>query len=82
VCRDAPDQAVFSERERLLLRMCDALHARARIDDELWAALAAEWRPDQRIELVVLAGFYHTISFAANALALPPEAFAARFPEG
>jgi alkylhydroperoxidase family enzyme len=70
----------FSPREQLLIAMCDQLHATSQLDDELWTRLAAEWSPAQLVELVVLAGFYHVIAFAANAFRLEPEPFAARFP--
>ena len=72
----------FAPRERLLISLCDQLHATSSIDDDLWAKLAAEWSPAQLVELVVLAGFYHTISFAVNAFALAPEPFAARWSQG
>jgi alkylhydroperoxidase family enzyme len=73
---------VFSPREQLLLCMCDELHATSTLGNELWEKLAAEWSSEQLIELVVLAGFYHLISFATNAFALPLEPFAARLPRG
>jgi alkylhydroperoxidase family enzyme len=79
LCTDDPDATVFNARERLLLRLCDELHATASVGDALWAALAREWSPEQLVELVVLAGQYHTISFATNALRLPLEVFGARF---
>jgi alkylhydroperoxidase family enzyme len=78
LCSDDPGDA-FGPRERLLLSMCDRLHADAGIDDALWAALAREWTPEQLVELVMVAGFYHMIAFATNALRLPLEPFAARF---
>jgi hypothetical protein len=71
---------VFGAREQLLLRMCDELHDTSTIGDVLWAALACEWSPEQQVELIALAGYYHTIAFATNALRLPLEPFAARFP--
>jgi alkylhydroperoxidase family enzyme len=80
LCCDDPGATVFSPRERLLLRLCDQLHATATVEDDLWKALAAEYRAEQLVELVVLAGLYHAISFATNALAIPLEPFAARFP--
>jgi alkylhydroperoxidase family enzyme len=80
LCAHDPDSTAFGARERLLLRLCDELHASATVSDALWAQLAAEWSPEQLVELVVLAGYYHAISFATNALRLPLEAFAARFP--
>jgi len=79
LCQSPLPDGAFSPRERLLIRLCDALHATSRIDDELWAALAAEWRPEQLVELVVLAGYYHTIAFVVNAFAIAPEPGTARF---
>ena len=80
LCAEDPAATVFSPRDQLLLRLCDALHATAQVSDELWAQLAAGWAPAQLIELIVLAGYYHAIAFATNALRLPLEPFAARFP--
>lgn len=80
LCAEDPEATAFAPRERLLLRLCDELHATATIGDELWTALAREYTPEQRIELVVLAGQYHLIAFATNALRLDGEPFAARFP--
>ena len=78
----APDPATtpFSPRERLLLRLVDELHDTARVSDALWNELAAAWSPEQLVELIALAGFYHMISFLANGLRIPAESFAARFP--
>lgn len=80
LCADDASATVFAPKERLLLRLCDELHATANVSDELWTALAREWSPEQLVELVVLAGYYHAISFATNALRLPREPFGARFP--
>jgi len=70
----------FPARERLLIRLVDALHDEARVSDALWTALREEWSKAQLVELVALAGFYHLISFMTNALRIPPEPYAARFP--
>jgi len=80
ICSDDPDTTVFAPREKLLLRLCDELHATATVGEALWRELASEYSPEQLIELVVLAGLYHVISFATNAFALPLEPFGARFP--
>jgi 4-carboxymuconolactone decarboxylase len=77
----AADDAAWTSRDRLLIRMSDALHDRAAIADDLWAALAAEWSIEQLIELIVVAGFYHTVSFVVNATGVAAEPFAARFPD-
>ena len=80
LCAGDPAATVFSDREKLLLRLCDELHSEATVSDALWSELAREYTRDQLIELVVLAGLYHVISFATNAFRLAPEPFAARFP--
>jgi alkylhydroperoxidase family enzyme len=72
--------ACWTPREALLIAFCDAVHARAEIDDALWARLADAFREDARIELMMLAGFYRTVSLLANGLRLELEAFAASFP--
>lgn len=79
LCAEDPRATVFGPRERLLLRLCDELHATATISDALWAELAANWSPEQLVELVVLAGYYHAIAFATNALRVPLEPFGVRF---
>jgi alkylhydroperoxidase family enzyme len=79
LCAADPEATAFSPRERLLLCLCDELHATANVSDDLWTRLAAEWSPEQLVELVVLAGYYHAIAFVTNALRLPLEPFAARF---
>ena len=79
LCAEDPRTTVFAPRERLLLQLCDELHATANVSDALWTALAKEWSPEQLVELVVLAGYYHLIAFATNALRLPLEPSGARF---
>ncbi|MCP3143052.1 carboxymuconolactone decarboxylase family protein [Pyxidicoccus xibeiensis] len=80
LCTDDPEATPFSPRERLLLRLCDELHTSATVSEALWAELAKEWTAAQLLELLVLAGYYHAISYVTNALKLPLESFAARFP--
>ncbi len=72
--------ACWSPREALLIGFCDAVNARADIDDALWARLSEAFSEEARIELMMLAGFYRTVSLLANGLRLEPEAFAAPFP--
>jgi len=75
-----PDASVWSPRERLLVRLVDQLHDTARLDDALWRELAAAFEPAQLVELVVLAGFYRTISCVVNAFAIAHEEGAPRLP--
>ncbi len=76
---DANDP-VWSDEERLLIRMVDELHDSASLSDELWAALAAAFSVEQILELIALVGFYHSVSFFANGLKLPAEVWSAPFP--
>lgn len=74
------DDALWREDEGAILALADALHARSRIDDALYARLEKSFSPQQIVELVVLAGFYHTISFAIGAFAIENEKDTPAFP--
>src|SRR5689334_9758163 len=74
-----PEATPLAPRERLLLRLVDALHDTAQVSDDLWQALRAEFTDAQLVELVALTGFYHLIAFATNAFRIPLEPYAARF---
>lgn len=74
------DRAPWTERQRTLLDLCDQLHATGTLSDELCTRLADGWSSEQIVELVTLAGQYHTVSFTANALGVELEDFAPRFP--
>ncbi len=74
------DDPAWSASDALAIRLADELHDTATISPALWEALAAHWNAAQLIELLVVAGFYHTVSYVTNALAIELEAMAARFP--
>jgi alkylhydroperoxidase family enzyme len=74
-----PDDPCWTDAEAALVRLCDALHDRSTVDDELWAELRRHHSEPAVLELLLLAGFYRTTSYLVNALALPPEPGAARF---
>ncbi len=76
----SPADACWTAEERLLLRLCDQLHANCTVDGDLWQALAAVFSDEAILELLMLAGFYRTVSYLTNALQLPLEPGAARFP--
>jgi 4-carboxymuconolactone decarboxylase len=78
--RGGPEDPAFGEREASLVRLADELHESARLSDPTYAALIRHFSPGQIVELLVLAGFYHAISFAANGLRIAPEPFAPGFP--
>lgn len=74
------DDAIWSVRESLLIQMVDELHDTATVSDDLWRSLAQHYTDAQLIELLTVAGFYHAISFVANAARVPLEKWATRFP--
>ena len=78
---DAQDPAL-SPRQALLVRLADALHDTARVDDALWQALAAEWSEPEILELLMVCGFYHFVAFAVNATRVGLEPWAPGFPDG
>lgn len=67
------DPCWVDERDRLLIDAVDALHDDATIGDELWARLAAELTDAQLLDLTMLCGWYHAISFTANAAGVARE---------
>jgi alkylhydroperoxidase family enzyme len=70
----------WNPQEALTIRLADALHERHDIDDALWTELRGRFAEDQLIELIMLAGLYHAVSYLVNGLRIPLEAFAPRFP--
>ena len=74
-----PEDACWVPEERRLLQLCDALHRDCDLDDALWQALRADYSEEALLELLMLAGFYRTVSIFTNALRLPLEPDAARF---
>lgn len=77
-CGGAHDPC-WNSVEAVLIRFCDALHARCDIDDALWEQLEQKFQPEAILELLLLAGFYRTVSYLTNAIRLPLEPWAARF---
>ncbi|MBR0842048.1 carboxymuconolactone decarboxylase family protein [Bradyrhizobium liaoningense] len=73
--------ACWSPVEQALIATVDALHARATLTDEEFAALSAHYDAAQILEIMLLCGFYRTVSYLANGLRLPLEENAARFPQ-
>ncbi len=75
-----PQSPCWTETDRLLIQMVDELHDSGRLSDELWSKMTVRWTPEQLLNLLVLAGWYHAISFVANGAAVSLEEFAVRFP--
>ena len=74
------DDPCWTAAEQKLLRLCDTLHRDCSVDDALWQSLREDFSEEAMLELLLLAGAYRTISYLSNALQLPLEPSAARFP--
>jgi|SRR5581483_281674 len=77
---ESVEQRLWSERERLLIKLVDELHETATLSDEVWEQLAAGWTSAQILEVIIIVGWYHLISFVANATCVEQEPWAACFP--
>jgi alkylhydroperoxidase family enzyme len=75
----ASDPCWTSECDRLLIRAVDALHDTGDVPDDLWDELLDHLAADQILDLTMLCGWYHAISFTAIAARVPLEDFAPRF---
>lgn len=73
-------EAGWAADELLLLEVCEELDGTRTISDVLWRRLTEHFTAEQILEIIALIGFYRTVSLYCNALALPLEPFAARFP--
>jgi alkylhydroperoxidase family enzyme len=75
------DAGCWSTAESVLIAAVDALHERATFNAAEFASLSAHYNEAQIFEIILLCGFYRTVSYLANGLALPLEERAARFPQ-
>jgi alkylhydroperoxidase family enzyme len=67
------DDANWQPDDRLLVRLADELHDTVSISDELWTDLRAALSEEAVIQLLMMAGYYRTVAYVANALRLPLE---------
>lgn len=78
--RGSAGDGVWDEREAAVFRLADELHHTSSVSDELFALLIIHLATDQILELVVTAGWYHTIAFVINTAGVQLEDWAPRFP--
>jgi len=79
--RARSDLSLWRSEQQLLIQLADQLHESNQVDDDLWALLSAVYQPEQLVELIMLAGLYHAVSFMVNACRIEREAFAPAFPK-
>lgn len=75
----ATDSCWNDPAERALLALVDALNDTAHVDDDTWAEAERFLDAAQLLDVCLLAGWYHAISFAANAARVPLEDGVPRF---
>ncbi len=68
-----------TERDRVLISIVDELHDSSDVTDTLWAQSAAIFAADQLLDVLMLTGWYHAISFTARAARVELEVGAPRF---
>jgi len=73
-----PEDPALAPEDAPLLALVDELHAKGRVSDLTWGALAARFDPPRLLALLVLAGWYHAIAYVANGVNVPPEPWAVR----
>lgn len=74
------DASCWSDAERALISAIDALHDKATLGQAEFDHLREYYDDAQILEILMLCGFYRTVSYVANALDLPLEAKGVRFP--
>jgi len=74
------NRSLWNDEQACLLALADELHNTQGISDALWLSLSDHFSHEQSIELIMLAGLYHAVSFIVNGLKVPNEAFAPSFP--
>jgi alkylhydroperoxidase family enzyme len=75
------EASCWNDAEQALISAVDALHDQATLDRAEFDRLRVHYDDAQILEILLLCGFYRTISYIANALDLPLEPDAARFAE-
>ena len=65
--------ACWAEEDRAVIAAVDALCDRGDLDDQEWAALVRAAGEEGAVDLLLVCGWYHAISFVARALRLPLE---------
>jgi alkylhydroperoxidase family enzyme len=83
LARGGRDDSCWSqERDRLLIELADELHETSTVSSDLWPRLSATFEDAELLDAFLLCGWYHAISYAANAAGVEPERNAPRLLAG
>jgi alkylhydroperoxidase family enzyme len=69
----ADDPCWTQPRDRVVIRLVDQLRDTATVTQPLWDELSAMFTEPQLLDMLMLAGWYHAISFVARAAQVPLE---------
>lgn len=68
-----------TDRDRCLIEAVDELHQRSTLSDALWERMRPHLNDQELLDLLMLCGWYHAISFVANGARVALETGAPRF---
>jgi 4-carboxymuconolactone decarboxylase len=74
------EATIFDDPTRVLVTAVDELHDEATISAQTWRRLQATYDDAQLLELLLLAGWYRTLSTVITSIELPLETWGAQFP--
>jgi alkylhydroperoxidase family enzyme len=77
--QEGPSAAGWDSVERLLCVAADELHQTNGITDATWAGLGRVYDDQQLIQVLLLIGYYHLVSYVLNGLRVPLEEGAVGF---
>lgn len=63
---EGPESDALDDRDRLLIRAADELHADQFVSDTTWQSLQAHFETQQLMDIVFTVGQYHLVSMALN----------------
>jgi alkylhydroperoxidase family enzyme len=75
-----PADPCWTDADRVVLRTVDELHETRNLSDAAWEALEATVGAEAAIDLLLICGWYHAISFVARVVQLPLEPGTPSFP--
>lgn len=74
------DDSCWTHEDGLVVRLADELHDTSNVSAPTWKQAAEHFSVEALIELIMLAGLYHAVSFMVNACGIQHESLAPRFP--
>lgn len=75
----ADDECWTEPRDRLAIALVDELHDTNTISGELWPRLTEAFSTAQMLDMMLLTGWYHAISYVARGIEIELESFGTRF---